>query len=869
MNNRTLPERYGDLMALTNVFAIVKPKAKNSAPLQASFDAAFAKAEVPDTLDWQSLTDEELAELDTFLRGEPQLKSVLMTAEFHPTFPEIKALRKSGQLKACVTHTITEGNFGDTTTNFFSLIDRDSITQENYLKLVTLDVKSIRQLFDLLANKEIAKAVKDGVLNIHPDLIGQSPQILARFGNEKLQQLIDQRKMTGKECATLTDEQIAKITQEHIHKALSAGMITLASALSLKDGITSDELNAFITNNLTLAFQKKTVIALEFPNSEYSQEQIEFFDLAFITTYLKHGNRNTKHSAIELPNNQKCTLQTLNPALLELIFLHNKLNINQALSLPEQQKKYIIEIYNNTKFRDYVITNFESIIRNNLKNIQSSIEGRYLLLFSTHPTVFSVVESNDAIFRKPSPFDTTRKIENTLGWQGLLPQELLELEALVKADETIKKILINARRHPAFIEVLTLKQMKKLDTLKNNYQTQITLNNNSQTTFGDFVANNICSNIASNDVSRNVFMELIQYSPDQVQAFASRLPVVQDLITANIYSPTEVVRLEDTVFKKLHNRRICALLDAKKITTDDVARLSDSQLGQITQLDVYDRLLAGNVSLNFALRMNPNMSSSELANYLIKKQLIRGIFKDFSDDDIEKIETFEVSFISNNLNPVKENKQKLVEIVALSDDEKAKLTGLSKAVLDMTFKHNQLTVSQALSLTQTQTQYIIQAYESSITHDALIAGKLMKNYLPHAKSESTPHNHIRKLDYRAPLDKLLLDRLQDYINYVDKFPKVEGKINFGHGFFWIMRESRAANREGNYNLAKKLHADLKAAIDNKDPNAIAKVFTDEAIASRTVTAGFTDRGINSSRLKKVIHDAREHIAKQNTRPRIK
>lgn len=112
----------------------------------------------------------------------------------------------------------------------------------------------------------------------------------------------------------------------------------------------------------------------------------------------------------------------------------------------------------------------------------------------------------------------------------------------------------------------------------------------------------------------------------------------------------------------------------------------------------------------------------------------------------------------------------------------------------------------------------------------------------------------------------LIAQLDKYINRIEKHTnnKNPSAIDFTHGF-WFFKMSRAANRFGNYTLAKSLREKLK----NNSNESIQQIFNDvkklrvESVEKQLFqfpSLNFFkkhDRGINSDELNKIINKAKK------------
>lgn len=118
----------------------------------------------------------------------------------------------------------------------------------------------------------------------------------------------------------------------------------------------------------------------------------------------------------------------------------------------------------------------------------------------------------------------------------------------------------------------------------------------------------------------------------------------------------------------------------------------------------------------------------------------------------------------------------------------------------------------------------------------------------------------RQQNYPLTPEQELKERLGYYIARIEKSINVpEANVNFKHGF-WVMKDSRAANRLANYRLAKRMVEEVARG------TPLAEILAEKDNWRKDVfPQGAKDRGINSSELNQIFSDIEKKVRAQRTR----
>lgn len=449
-------------------------------------------------------------------------------------------------------------------------------------------------------------------------------------------------------------------------------------------------------------------------------------------------------------------------------------------------------------------------------------------------------------------------IRKNLRWIELTQEELREIENLLKVRHStfnVCNLLNNSLHHPTLKEVLELKKLNKLTDLLVNSEQQ-----------------NVRKALDNNAVSSEEYIQIIQQEKNVIEYLNYMLSqhAISDLLLEKKLSLIQLTNFTDTQKKTFSNEKIMNLLVTGIMTVQQAVSLTCSERDKLTSPHIYHCLYGQEVSVTEALDLPMNLSSSQIKVYLSKKlasqKTILDHFPQLANDALEKFAIFEANYLEYFF--INDSKDfHLHAILALSDVERIKLSKTNMVLLDLVFTHKSMSLVDMLRLDQEELNFIEQAWRHPDLRAALRKGKFREIYKPVSiKLPESAADRVIDLDEKQPAIREIhtnsfLRRLTRYIERIESNTLQDGSTNFKFGFCLFFRESRAANREGNYRLAKELLNILQVQLNagESPANAIKVAFDETVINSRSVTPGFSDRGINSSDLYGIIHDARSYL----------
>jgi small GTP-binding protein len=144
---------------------------------------------------------------------------------------------------------------------------------------------------------------------------------------------------------------------------------------------------------------------------------------------------------------------------------------------------------------------------------------------------------------------------------------------------------------------------------------------------------------------------------------------------------------------------------------------------------------------------------------------------------------------------------------------------------------------------------------------------LLANKLAHEENQSLHNKSDPAHKKNQQLHNKIVGDLNKYITRIDGYTDKANEDKFHHFKFPFFKNSRAANRKANYELAKELLNKIKE-LDLYDADYmknLAKIFNDPTTKRENIIKkekintmkDFVDRGINSSELKKVIAEVKQ------------